>query len=404
LSVRITDLQAVRLRPGHTAIIRIDTDEGIYGYGEAAWGLKGPVPRDFILALKPYLVGLDPTSVENVMMRIRHMGGPAHLGVAVGAVSMALWDIAGKAAGLPCHRLLGGKVRDRVRVYVDSAAGIQLDPEDPMSCYTPEAYAEKARRRKALPEGYTVMKFDIGFHGRHFMDMPSAIYEESDAYPYQGHATERGIDSEIAIVDALKRELGPDIGLALDAGPGQTLPAAQTLCRELEPYNLMWVEDLFEGADMPYIDPAAYKILSDSTTTPILAGEAVYLRRGFRDLIDRHAVDVVAPDIQDVGGIDEAKRVAELADLYGVLVAPHNAQGAISLMANVHLGAVVPRNFLCFEFHAADSDWWEDAIVGPPKPLMRDGFAAVPDTPGLGFELNHDVVCAHRMPGEPYFQ
>jgi L-alanine-DL-glutamate epimerase-like enolase superfamily enzyme len=362
------------------------------------------VPRDYILSLKPLLVGLDPTSVENVMMRIRHMGGPAHMGVAVGAVSMALWDIAGKAAGLPCHRLLGGKVRDRVRVYVDSAAGIPLDPEDPLSCYTPEAYAEKARQRKALPEGYTIMKFDIGFHGRHFVDVPGLIYEESDAYPYQGHATQRGIESEIAIVEALKGVLGADIGLALDAGPGPSLPAAQTLCKELEPYNLMWIEDLFEGADMPYIDPAAYKVLSDSTTTPILAGEAVYLRRGFRDLIDRHAVDVVAPDIQDVGGIDEAKRVAELADLYGVLVAPHNAQHAVSFMANVHLGAVVPRNFLCFEFHQADIAGWEDAIVGPQKPLMQDGFANVPDTPGLGFDLNHDMICAQQVPGEPYFE
>ena len=402
--MRITDLRAVRVDDGSTAIVRIDTDEGIHGYGEAAWGLKGPIPSGYIQALKPFLVGLDPTSVENVMMRIRHMGGPAHQGVAVGAVSMALWDIAGKAAGLPCHRLLGGKVRDRVRVYVDSADGLQLDPEDPRSKFTPEAYAAKARQRKALPEGYTIMKFDIGFHGRQFMDSPGAIYEESDAYPYQGHATQRGIEAEVAIVEALKNELGPEIGLALDAGPGQTFVAAQTLCKELEPYKLMWVEDLFEGADMPYIDAANYKLLSDSTTTPILAGEAVYLRKGFRDLIDRHAVDVVAPDIQDVGGIDEAKRVAELADLYGVLVAPHNAQGAISLMANVHLGAVVPRNFLCFEFHAADSDWWEEAIIGPPKPLMRDGFARVPDTPGLGFELNDDVICAHMLPGERYFE
>ena len=402
--MRITDLQAVRLRPGNSALIRIDTDEGIHGYGEADWGAKGAVPRDYLLALKPFLVGLDPRNVEDVMIRIRHMGGDAHSGVHVGAVSMALWDIAGKAAGLPVHRLLGGKIRDRVRVYVDSGSGVQLDPNDPRSRYTPEAYAEKARRRRALPEGYTVMKFDIGFHGRHFVETPGSIFDESSAYPYQSHAAERGIKAQVAIVEALKEVLGDGIGLAIDAGPGQSIQAAQVLCQALEPYNLIWVEDLLEGADVPYVDAAGYKLISDSTTTPILAGEALYLRRGFRDLIDRHAVDVVAPDIQDVGGIDEAKRVGELADLYGLLIAPHNAQGAVSFMANVHLGAVLPRNFLCFEFHAADSDWWQDAIVGPEKPYIRDGFAAVPDTPGLGFELNHDVVRQRQMPDEPYFE
>jgi L-alanine-DL-glutamate epimerase-like enolase superfamily enzyme len=155
---------------------------------------------------------------------------------------------------------------------------------------------------------------------------------------------------------------------------------------------------------MPWDDPDAWRQLSESTTTPILCGENVYLRHGFRRIVDQRAVDVIAPDIQDCGGIADAKWLAEFADLYNVLIAPHNAQGAISFMANVHTAAAMPRNFIAFEFHAADSPWWQDLVVGVDKPLIRAGFATVPDAPGLGIELNGDVVQRHMDPGQRYFE
>ena len=400
--MKIVDLRTITI--AGSKIVRVDTDEGIHGYGEANWGALGPVPNDFILALKPAILGLDPTNVEQVMLHIRHYGGNAHMGVGVSAVSTALWDIAGKAAGLPAYKLLGGKIRDRVRIYCDTDVGLLLDPNDPASRFTPEAYAERARQRKALPDGYTIMKFDIGFHGQHFETVPGYIWETNMTYPYQGHATERGIKSQVAIVEAIKEVLGDEIGLAIDCGPGQSLQAVMTLAKALEPYNLAWLEDPFEGADVPYVDVEAYRLLSDSTTTPILTGEHLYLRNGFRDLIANHAVDVVSPDIQDVGGLAESKWVAELADLYNVLVAPHNANHAVSFMANLHAAAVMPRNYIAFEFHQADDRNWDDILEGVDRPLIKDGFATVPDSPGLGFELNEEVVRQRLAPGETYFE
>ncbi len=400
--MKITDLRAITI--DGSKIVRVDTDEGIHGYGEANWGAKGPVPRDFILALKPMILGHDPTNVEEVMIQIRHMGGNAHMGVSVSAVATALWDIAGKAAGLPVYKLLGGKIRDRVRIYCDTGGGVLLDPKDPTSRYTPEAYAEKARRRKAMRDGYTVMKFDIGFHGQHFKTVPGMVWETNLSYPYQGHATEKGLKSQVAIVEALKGVLGDEIGLAIDCGPGQSLSAIMTLAKALEPYNLAWLEDPFEGADIPHVNVEAYRLLSASTTTPILTGEQIYSRHGYRELIERHAVDVVSPDIQDVGGPAESKWVAEHADLYNILCAPHNANHAVSFVANLHVAAVMPRNYIAFEFHQAEDPNWDSILAGVDRPLIRDGFGIVSDKPGFGFELNEEVVRQKLPPGETYFE
>lgn len=410
--MKIVDLKATTVKGYHGIgpykIIRIDTDEGIYGYGEATWGPKGPLPRDYVLALKPYIVGQDPRDVEAVMMRIRHMGGFGGLGAHVSAVSMALWDIAGKAAGLPVYRLLGGKIRDKVRIYCDCGSGVCLDPDNPASAYSPEAYAQRARSRKDLPEGYTILKFDLGVHGGfpspHLFNVPGGLYETDDSYPYRGHAAERGLKAEIACVEAIKEVLGEEIGLALDCGPGQSLPASISLVQALESFNVVWAEDLIQGAEDPYVDAEAHRLLTASTSTPILTGENVYLRQGFKRLIDQHAVDIVSPDIQNVGGLAEAKWVAEFADLYGLLVAPHNANLAISFMANVHVAAAMPRNFLAFEFHATDVSWWEDMVTGVEKPLIKEGFATVSDRPGLGIELNEDIVRQHLVEGETYFE
>lgn len=394
--MKIVDLKATII--DRIPVIRIDTDEGIYGYGEAH------CPKQHVLDLKPFILGQDPTNVERVMLRIRHRGGFKPWGAGVSAIEMALWDIAGKAAGLPVYRLIGGKIRDRVRVYCDCGSGVPLDPKDPSSAYSPEAYAEKARRRKRLPEGFTILKFDIGFHGRQLLSVPGGVYEALDMYPSKGHVTERGLKAEIEIVKALKEVLGDEIGLALDCGPGQSLPAAISLAKALEPFNLLWAEDLLTGDYTPFTDAEAYRILSTSTSTPILTGEQIYLRNGFRSLIEKNAVDIVAPDICDVGGLAEAKWIAEFADLYGVLIAPHFLGLPIAFMANVHAAAAMPLNFIAFEHHMADVPWWEDLVKGVEKPLIKDGFVRVPDTPGLGIELEEKVVRKHLAEGETYFE
>ncbi len=403
--MKIVDIKVITLEGGHYKLVRVDTDEGLYGYGEASWGARGPVPKEYIQFFKRHVVGLDPTNVENIMIQIRHMGGFGQLGNAASAIECACWDIAGKAAGLPVYKLLGGKIRDRIRIYVDSGSGVQLDPNDRSSRYRPEAYAEKARRRLALRDGFTIHKYDIGLHGPHLWHVPGGIYEENQAYPYQGHATEKGLKAEIAIVEALKGVLGDEIGLAIDAGPAQSLQASMVLAKALEPYNLVWIEDLLQGADNHFFDPTAFRLLSESTSTPILAGENGYLRTGFRDLLDQQAVDIVAPDLHHCGGLAELKWLAEFADLHGIQIAPHNANFAIAFMANLHVGAVMPRNYIAFEFHLTDGfPWWEDALTGVEKPLIKDGFAKVPDRPGLGFDLNEEVIRQHLAPGETWFE
>jgi len=336
--------------------------------------------------------------------KIRFRGAFKPFGSPVSAIEMALWDIAGKAAGLPVYKLLGGKVRDKVRVYCDCGVGVRLDPDDPNSAYSPEAYAEKARRRMKMPQGFTILKFDIGFHGGQLLSVPSGAYEAEASYPTRGHVTERGLKAEIACVEAIRNVLGDKIGLAVDCGPSQSLPSAIKLAKALESFNLLWAEDLLTGDYTPYTDPKAYRILTLSTSTPILTGEQIYLRHGFRDLIEQHAVDIVAPDICDVGGLAEAKWIAEFVDLYGLLIAPHNMGFPIVFMVNVHAAAAMPQNFIAFEFHSAEIPWWEKVVKGLEKPLIKNGFVTVPESPGLGIELNEKVVRKHLPEGEKYFE
>ncbi|MCX8171349.1 MAG: mandelate racemase/muconate lactonizing enzyme family protein [Candidatus Bathyarchaeota archaeon] len=399
--MKIRDLKVAVVRVpdfGRFGIVRIDTDEDVYGYGEAH------CPREHVMRLKNYLVGQDPTNVGKVMSYIQYMGGFKPWGSAVSAIEMALWDIAGKAFGLPVYRFLGGKMREKVRVYCDCGVGVQLDPSDPASVYTPEAYAEKAKRMKSLPEGFTILKFDIGFHGKQLLSVRGGSLEAEPTYPTKGHVTERGLKSEIAIVDALKDSLGDEVSLALDCGPGQSFPSALRLARALEPYNLMWAEDLLTGDYSPYTEVYLYALLSRRTTTPILTGEQIFLRYGFRDLVAKHAVDIVAPDVSDVGGIYELKWIAEFADLYGVLIAPHNYGLPIAFVANVHAAAAMPKNFIAFEHHAAHVSQWEDFVKGLEKPLIKDGFVNVPEKPGLGIEINEDLVKKYLVEGEDFFE
>jgi len=205
--VKIKDLKVAVVNVpglGRIGIVRIDMDEGICGYGEAH------CPRNHVLHLKNLLVGQDPTNVIKIVSRIQCMGGFKPW---VSAVEMALWDIAGKTFGLPVYRFLGGKNREKVRVYCDCGVGMPLDSNNPASMYMPEAYAEKAKRMKLLPEGFTILKFDIGFHGGHLLNIKGGSFEAEPVYPTKGHVTERGLKSEIAVVKALKDVLGDEVGI-----------------------------------------------------------------------------------------------------------------------------------------------------------------------------------------------
>jgi len=320
------------------------------------------------------------------MLKIRQRGGFKPWGTAVSVIEMALWDLAGKAAGLPVHKLLGGKIRDRVRVYNGAV-------RTPMNGYRPEDYADDMKRMMARPEGFTIVKQPIGFHSAMKRDVPDFYYGEPQASPFhgaldRGPITEKGLRHFVDCVAAMKEVAGDKIGLALDCGPGWMLADAIRLARMLEPYNLLWIEDLLSGDYTPWVNAGVYRELTRSSTTPIHTGEQIYLRQNFKDLIEQQAVHVVGPDPADVGGIAELKWIAEYADLHGIVMAPHGtANGLLGLGALVQVSATLPNNFIAFEYTIGDPDWWYDIVDGLPDPIVRDGMIDVSDRPGMGVDI-----------------
>src|SRR5918997_6597834 len=227
--MKIVDLKCAVI--GENPVVRIATDDGIDGYGEVE--SYKPYLTWHVLHLKPALIGEDPTNVERVMRKIRQRGGFKPWGSAVSAIEMALWDLAGKAAGLPVYKLLGGKVRDRVRVYNGAV-------RFPMNGYSPDDFAENMRKMKDSPEGFTIIKQGIAFHGSMKRQVPDFFYGEPIVSPVanyldRGLLTEKGFKHLIACIEAMKDVLGDEVGLALDCGPGFTVPDAIRLAKAAEP-------------------------------------------------------------------------------------------------------------------------------------------------------------------------
>ncbi len=376
--IKITDLRCAII--GRNPTVRIVTDQGISGYGQAE--SAKPYLKPMVLFYKDYLLGEDPTDVQRVMLKIRRMGAFKPWGSAVSAIEIALWDIAGQAAGVPVYKLLGGKIRDRVRAY---NGGVRF----PMTGQTPQDYAENTAKMKDAKEGFTLIKQAVGFHNPAMMrGIPDAWYDEprtGASHADRGLMTERGLDHVIACCEAMKKVLGKDIGLALDCGPGWFVKDAIRFARALEPLNIAWLEDLITGDYMPYPNAEVFREVTQSTSVPIHTGEEIYLRENFKDLIEKQAVNVVGPDPEDVGGLAETKWIAEYADLHGILIAPHGIfDGLIGLAAHVHLAAALPQNYIGFEYPVGQPEWWYDIVDGLPDPIMKKGFIDVWDRPGLG--------------------
>ena len=381
--MKITDVKCAVI--GKNPIVRIVTDQGISGFGEVEH--HKPYLKPHILYFRDALLGEDPTNVERVMLKIRPRGAFKPWGAAISAIEMALWDLAGKAAGVPVYKLLGGKVRDRVRVY-NGALRVRLDG------HTPAHYAAEAKRMMALPEGFTIVKQGMAFHSQMKHAIPDFFMGERaegafHGWPERGLLTERGMNHTLDCVAAMKEVLGDKVGLALDLGPGWMLPDAIRFARAVEKHNLMWLEDMLTGDYIPYVNADQYRELTLSTTTPIHTGEQIYLRQNFKDLIEKKAVRVIGPDPCDVGGIAELKWIAEYADLHGIMMAPHGTgNGLLGLAALVQVSATMPANYIAFEYPAGEQDWWYDIVDGLPNPIVKDGFIDVWDRPGMGIEIN----------------
>jgi L-alanine-DL-glutamate epimerase-like enolase superfamily enzyme len=390
--IKITDLKCAVI--GRNPTIRIVTDQGISGYSQAE--SAKPYLKPMVLFYKNFLIGEDPTDVARIMLKIRRMGAFKPWGSAVSAIEIALWDIAGQVAGLPVYKMLGGKIRDKVRVYGNALNNSTITH----NAKTPQDYAEFAAQVKEAKEGYTLVKAPIGFHNPSVMNaFPNEWYDEMRQGP--GHVnyglmTERGFNHQVACVEAMKKVLGDEIGLALDCGPGWVPKDAIRFARALEPYHLAWLEDMITGDYSPYPNAQVFKQVKESTSTPIHTGEEIYLRENFKDLIETQAVDVIGPDPEDVGGMAELKWIAEYANLHGILVAPHGLlDGLFGVAAEVQMGAALPQNYIAFEYPMGQPSWWYDIVEGLPDPIVKNGFIEVWDRPGLGVTFNVRAAKAH---------
>ena len=378
--MKIMDLKCAIM--GGAPIIRITTDAGIDGYGQAEF--YKPYLKPHVLFYRDMIVGLDPTNVEAVMQRIRRMGGFKPWGAAVSAIEVALWDIAGKAAGLPIYKLLGGKVRSKVRTYITTN-------RYPMPTQTAAEYVESVLKIRDWPEQFSIFKQPISFHSPMAITTPNYSYGERrtwGVHSNRGVMTAQGLAHTVACVAAIKEALGDAIGLALDCGPGFMPQDAVRFAQACEPHNLLWLEDMLSGDYVPFVTADQYRDVKSKTSTPLHTGEQMYLRQNFMELIEKRAVDVIGPDPLDVGGIAELKWICEYADIHGIMMAPHGTgNGLIGLAALVQVCATLPDNFIAFEYPKANHPWWYEIIDGLPDQIVNEGFVDVWDKPGLGISF-----------------
>jgi L-alanine-DL-glutamate epimerase-like enolase superfamily enzyme len=362
--MKITHVGTLLLRPFPWVLVRVKTDSGLIGLGEAYHG-AGVHQIAVDARLTRALIGQDPLNVDKLFRDM--MGSMSASGYYQGAVmsaisgiEMALWDIAGQALGCPIWQLLGGRFRDRVRVYNDCHAG---DDE------TPAAYAQKAKEVEA--RGFSAIKFDI-----------DPLPDRRD--PYNRSISNDHIHHYVEVVTAIREALDRNTDLAIDAHWAYAPVDIIKIAQAFERLDLLWLED-----PVPAENVEAMKKVKEASRTPICTGENFYTRFGFRELIHTQAADIVSPDMAKAGGLAEGKRIAEMADLYYMPLAPHNICGPVGTFAMTHVCAAVP-NFLALEFHHLDNAVWENLVV--EGPLIEEGHIATGEKPGLGLTLNEDVA------------
>jgi len=414
--LRITDLRIADKSGRSLAnrIIRIDTNQGIYGLGDIR---DGTDPR-FALFLKSKIVGLNPCNVEMIFKIIKQFGGHGRQGGGVSAVEMALWDICGKAYGVPVWQLLGGRYRDKIRIYADT-------PED----RDPKVELERIKKRITV-EGYTWLKMDLGIHqinpaegvvnykywnengggintwyqGRGYTQGGYTDYWKKDHQFTQVQITDKGLEELCRIVENVRTAVGTEIPISVDHFGHMDMNQIIRIGRALEKYRLAWLEDV-----ITWYSTEQWKTIRDSIETPICTGEDIYMLGGmlggFKKMIDAQALDIIHPDLVSAGGILETKKIGDYAEEAGIPMALHANSTPVAWMANIHCAAAT-ENFLALEHHNIDNANWEGMIkLTGAKPLIEKGFANVPlDAPGLGIELNEEKIKSMMQKDAVYFE
>lgn len=398
--LKITDMRIANVQ-GAAPIIRIYTNQGLLGHGDVR---DGADPR-YALMLKSRILGLNPCNVEKIFRIIRQFGHHGRQGGGVSGVEMALWDLAGKAYDEPVYQMLGGKYRDKVRVYADTPT--EQDPGD---------FAQRMQGR--VDQGYTALKMDVGV--QLIQDIPGTLVNadfwknqpgglsgwnripgsySNTEHPFtRVQITEKGIDELMKYIDATRSQIGYEIPLGVDHWGHFGVNEAIKINRAAEPYVLSYSED-----SIPWMNFDQWRKITDASTTPTVTGEDIYgLEGGFKELIDKEAVDIVHPDPNSAGGILETKRIGDYAEQHGISMMLHHAASPVSFLGSVHTAAAT-RNFLWLEHHSVDDEWWEDLVTDTKKPIVEDGYITVPEEPGIGVELNEEVVKEHLREGTEFF-
>ncbi len=390
-------------------IIRVETDDGTVGWGEAFFA---PGLTATIRELGEFIRGRDPRSIEPIrrdMIDACSAAGVAgQVYHAISGIEAALWDILGQHLETPLWQLWGGVFRDRVEIYCDCHGGDALESLDSLlqprhlawdhsrsqwnaqagtqtetvlSEYTPEAYARKAVEQ--VDKGFQFLKFDL--------DVPNPYNHDR----YNRHLSVAEVPYLAELMITVRQAVGPQVELAADCHWKFSPDASIQLARALEPARLAWLED-----PVPPTNLDALKYVTDHSPVPILSGENLYGSHEFGPLFERRAVAIVAPDLQKVGGLTEGRRICHMADRYFLPVAPHNIASPIGTMAAVHVAASVP-NFLALEWHAADVPFWSDMVLD--SDLIVDGGIRVPSRPGLGVTPNESTLRMYAKENEPFF-
>ena len=353
--MRITHVGSALLRSPPWVLVRVATDAGLVGLGEAYHGAG--VHR---IAVDPRLtgslIGRDPRDVEplaRAMGRALAGSGFSQGAVmsAISGVEMALWDLAGQAAGVPIWQLFGGRMRERVPLYVTGHNGV---------ADTPAAYAARAEELQRL--GMRALKLSV-------------------------HPRSPGAGPPLELVRAVHDVLDRDTWLAVDAHGSYGPAGALRLAERLAPLDPRWLED-----PIPPENQAAMAAVTASSPVPICTGENLYGVHGFRELIQRHGTDIASPDIAKTGGLSQGRRIAELAAMYGILLAPHDIGSPVQSVAVGHLACALP-NLLAMEQHFTDLPLWHELV--PDDELLVGGELAIPQRPGLGIRLDDTVVRRH---------
>ncbi len=390
--VKITDVKCMIVRgTWDWNLVKIETDSGLYGIGEAYWG---PGVKDLILTqFKPLLIGEDPLNVDKLYTKVlmKSAGAGALGGVTVTAASgieIALWDLVGRMLDTPVCNLLGGRFRDRVRFYRTMQVVDRVD--DPKSW---REKVQEAREEKfgGVNPGWTAFKFQ----GDGVPPKADPEYREPGHDPYARNLTAKDIRRIVFGMDIIRETLGPDIDFAIECHWKYDVRDVINLAKALEHVKPMWLED-----PVPPENPEAMARVTHEVDVPICTGENLYTRHMFRRLVELQACDGVHIDIPKSGGLLEAKRISDHADMYYIWTAAHNPASPVGTIASAHAAASM-RSFRIHEL-AKYIPWWQDLVIHD-GPIFTDGYLTIQDKPGYGVEINPDVAKAHLAPGETWW-